>query len=323
MSDVLVLSEGTEGLGVRVTQTPAFKRAMRQAWKELKPPFTTAKLMKKAWEIYRRGGISDEGLDFVVRRRRYPIMEGGDSMELGIRVSQTPEFRRAMRQAWKELKPPFTTAELMRKAWEIYRRGGISGEDGLLGLERRGLITRRRSLSELEKIIYVPSKGMKMVKVKSYVRRLPRRRSISELATLGEDMLAGIIPRVDLMNLSMIALGGLSAVYLPKVSPIKLPDFMQRGVGKAVAQVGVGILGNLALTHLAKRPDLGRSFFMGSVVIAGLTVIDAYLLKGAIGLAQNEEVSSLSYYVPPEEQVVSSNMGVYVPEEEQVVTEEY
>jgi hypothetical protein len=332
MSDTLILSEG---LGVRVTQTPEFKAAMRQAWRELKPPFTTRELLRRAWEIYRRrGGVSEMegGLDFVVRRRRYPVMEEG----LDIRVSQTPEFKAAMRQAWRELTPPFSTAELMRKAWEIYRRRrGI----GLEELEQSP-VTHPQVWSRLMKETWKKFKSEVGTPTKTR-----RKRGVSELALLEElgrrglitrkrskrssllsDLgLEAVIPKLDITNLLSLSAGVVATIYIPKVlEPIpQVPAFLKTDIGKIVTRLGVGVVGNLVISKLLKRPDLGKQFFIGSIVVTGLGVIDKYVLGGKIGLAEGSSPVALSYYVPPEEQVVKGELGYYVSPEEQVVTEEF
>jgi len=334
MSDTLILSEG---LGVRVTQTPEFKAAMRQAWRELKPPFTTRELLRKAWEIYRRrGGVSEmeEGLDFVVRRRRYPVMEEG----LDIRVSQTPEFREAMRQAWRELTPPFSTAELMRKAWEVYRRRrGI----GLEELEQSP-VTYPRAWSRLMKETWERFKREIGTPVKTRKRKgvselalleelgrrglITRKRSVRRSSLLSDLGLEAVIPRLDITNLMSLSAGVVATIYIPKVlEPIpQVPAFLKTDIGKIVTRLGVGVVGNLVISKLLKRPDLGKQFFIGSIVVTGLGVIDKYVLGGKIGLAEGSSSSvALSYYVPPEEQVVRGELGYYVSPEEQVVTEEF
>jgi hypothetical protein len=264
---------------------------------------------------------------------------------LGVRPTQTPEFRTAMRQAWRELKPPFSTRELLRKAWEIYRRRrGI----GLEALEQSP-VTHPTVWSRLMKETWGKFKQEvgTPARVKTRVRTRARRKGVSELALLAElgrkglitrrsvrrrrgalleDLgLDAVIPRLDITNLLSLSAGVVATIYIPKVlEPIpQVPAFLKTDVGKIVTRLGVAVVGNLVISKLLKRPDLGKQFFIGSIVVTGLGVIDKYVLGGKIGLAEGSSSVALSYYVPPEEQVVRGELGYYVSPEEQVITEEF
>jgi len=311
MSDTLILAEGLEA-----------RRRPRISRRKRIPPILARR--KRISEI-------DEGLDFIIKRRRYPIMEG-----LGIRASQTPEFRAAMRKAWRELKPPFSTRELLKRTWEIYRRRGIGLEEleqspvthpsvwsrlmkeawGKFKIEvRKPTRTRtKRGVSELALLEELGRRGL-----------ITRKRSVRRSSLLSDLGFEAVIPRLDITSLLSLSAGVVATIYVPKMlEPIpQVPAFLKTDIGKIATRVGVGIIGNLVISKLLKRPDLGKQFFIGSIIVTGLGVIDKYVLGGKIGLAEGSSPIALSYYVPPEEQVVKGELGYYVSPEEQVVTEEF
>jgi hypothetical protein len=299
MSDTLILAEGLEA--------------------RRKPRISRRKRILPILARRRRISEIDEGLDFTIKRRRYPVMEG-----LGIRASQTPEFRAAMKKAWRELKPPFSTRELLKKAWEIYRSGRISELDELEASPK----THPKVWSELMKKAWIEFKGKPRRKTRvSELAELDRRgvvRRRRRATLLGVS--DAIIPKLDLTNILSLSLGAVATIYVPKAldNVPQVPDFLKTDVGKIITRLGVGVVGNLVLSKLLKKPEMGKQFFIGSLVITGLGVIDKYILGGKIGLADGySSVASLSYYVPPEEQVVKEGLNYYVSPEEQVVTEEY
>lgn len=246
---------------------------------------------------------------------------------LGIRASQTPEFKNAMRKAWRELKPPFSTRELLKRAWERYRSGRISELDEL----EQSPKTHPQEWSKLMKEAWTkfkPSATRRTRRIKSVVSELGRRGYVRRKRKSGllDDLdVEAIIPRLDVTNILSLSAGVVATIYVPKMlEPIpQVPAFLKTDIGKIATRVGVGIIGNLVISKLLKRPDLGKQFFIGSIIVTGLGVIDKYVLGGKIGLAEGSSPIALSYYVPPEEQVVKGELGYYVSPEEQVVTEEF
>jgi len=306
MSDTLILAEGLE----------ARRRPRVSRRKRILPILARRKRISEI----------DEGLDLTIKRRRYPVMEG-----LGIRASQTPEFRSAMRKVWRELKPPFSTRELLKKAWKIYRSGRISELDELEDSPR----THPAVWSKLMKKVWAEFKAKPRSRARiSELAELDRkgivRRKRSLLEPRRRATLLGvtdaIIPKLDLTNILSLSLGAVATIYVPKAldNVPQVPNFLKTDVGKIITRLGVGVVGNLVISKLLKQPEMGKQFFIGSLVITGLGVIDKYILGGKIGLADGySSVAYLSYYVPPEEQVVKEGLSYYVSPEEQVVTEEF
>jgi len=308
MSDTLILAEGLEA--------------------RRRPRISRRKRILPILARRRRISEIDEGLDFTIKRRRYPIMEG-----LGIRASQTPEFRAAMRKAWRELKPPFSTRELLKKAWEIYRSGRISELSELEDSPKTHPGVWRRLMKKAwTEFKGKPRRRARVSALAELDRRsvVRRRRSLLEARRRRRATLLGvsdaIIPKLDLTNILSLSLGAVATIYVPKAldNVPQVPDFLKTDVGKIITRLGVGVVGNLVISKLLKKPEMGKQFFIGSLVITGLGVIDKYILGGKIGLADGySSVASLSYYVPPEEQVVKEGLSYYVSPEEQVVTEEF
>jgi hypothetical protein len=199
---------------------------------------------------------------------RYPIQSmGGEFMGLDKGVPAG-----IMRKAWRGAK---SRGEAMRKAWRMYR-GGMR-DDGDLEA-RRG---RRRGHRSLLDGLEARRGRVRRVRGYSPVRSYRGLRSLDATAGI---LPAGILPRgINLMDMVGAGTGLISVLYLPKVLPI--PATFKVGIPKVLVSLGIAVGGSFIISKVLRKPDLAKPFFMGAIAGTVASLLDQFVLGGAIGLA--------------------------------------
>jgi len=192
---------------------------------------------------------------------RLPIQSMGGEFMLSKGVPAS-----IMRRAWRGAK---SRGQAMKKAWSMYR-GGMR-EDG--GLEaRRGRRRGHRSLLDS-----LDARRGRVRRVRSY-------RGLRSLEATAGILPAGILPRgINLMDMIGAGTGLISVLYLPKVLPI--PATFKVGIPKVLVSLGIAVGGSFIISKVLRKPDLAKPFFMGAIAGTVASLLDQFVLGGAIGLA--------------------------------------
>ena len=198
---------------------------------------------------------------------RLPISTGGGGF-----MSEKGVPSGIMRRAWAGAR---SRGEAMKKAWRMYRGGMREGGD----LEaRRG---RRRGRATL-----LDARRGRVRRVRSYRMLSPVRsyRGLRELDARAGILPAGILPRgISIMDMVGAGTGLISVIYLPKVLPI--PATFKVGIPKVLVSLGIAVGGSFVIGKILKKPELAKPFFMGATAGVVASLLDQFLLGGAIGLA--------------------------------------